>query len=149
MMEDFNPTAFMLVAATVGSISLPVAAQSPETDNLARGRTLYQTHCASCHGKNLKGQPDWQIRRPDGRLPAPPHDRTGHTWHHPDAHLFRMTKHGLVPPLAPAGYESDMPAFGDILSDDEIWSVLDFIKSTWPDRFQRRQQDVTKRANEK
>ena len=60
-----------------------------------------------------------------------------------------MTKHGLVPPLAPEGYESDMPAFGDILSDDEIWSVLDFIKSTWPDRFRRRQQDVTKRANEK
>ncbi|MEQ8228794.1 MAG: cytochrome c [Rhodospirillales bacterium] len=149
MMADFKPTAFMMVVATVGVISLPVAAQSPETDNLARGRTLYQTHCASCHGKNLEGQSDWQIRRPDGRLPAPPHDRTGHTWHHPDEHLFQMTKHGLVPPLAPEGYESDMPAFGDVLSDDEIWSVLDFIKSTWPDRFRRRQQDVTKRANEK
>ncbi|MEP5436335.1 MAG: cytochrome c, partial [Paracoccaceae bacterium] len=100
----------------------------------------------SCHGKNLEGQSDWQIRMPNGRLPAPPHDRTGHTWHHPDEHLFRITKFGIVPPLAPEGYESDMPAFGDVLSDDEIWSALNFIKSTWPDRFQRRQQDVTRRA---
>lgn len=148
MMADVKRAAFMLVAATVGAVSLPVAAQSPETGALAEGRALYQTHCASCHGKNLEGQPEWQIRRPDGRLPAPPHDRTGHTWHHPDDHLFRMTKYGLVPPLAPKGYESDMPAFGDILTDDEIWSILDFIKSTWPDRFQRWQQDVTKRARQ-
>lgn len=34
---------------------------------------------------------------------------------------------------APAGYESDMPAFGGILSDDEIRAVLAFIKSTWPE----------------
>ncbi|MAO57559.1 MAG: cytochrome C [Rhodospirillaceae bacterium] len=146
MMADIKRAAFMLAAATVGAVSLPVAAQSPETGTRAEGRALYQTHCASCHGKNLEGQPEWQIRRPDGRLPAPPHDRTGHTWHHPDDHLFRMTKYGLVPPLAPEGYKSDMPAFGDVLSDDEIRSVLDFIKSTWPERFRTRQRDVTRRA---
>lgn len=148
MMAGLKTATFMLVAAAVGAVSLPVAAQAPGGQRLAQGHELYQSHCASCHGKNLEGQPEWQIRRPDGRLPAPPHDRTGHTWHHPDDHLFRMTKFGIVPPLAPKGYESDMPAFGDILTDDEIWSILDFIKSTWPDRFQRRQQDVTKRARQ-
>ena len=146
MMEDLKSKALVLVAAAAGVISPPVAAQTSETVNFAQGRALYQTHCASCHGKNLEGQSDWQIRLPNGRLPAPPHDRTGHTWHHPDEHLFRITKFGIVPPLAPEGYESDMPAFGDVLSDDEIWSALNFIKSTWPDRFQRRQQDVTRRA---
>ncbi|MCF3628580.1 MAG: c-type cytochrome [Gammaproteobacteria bacterium] len=146
MMEDLKPKALVLVAAAVGVISPTVAAQTSESGNFAQGRALYQTHCASCHGKNLEGQADWQIRLPNGRLPAPPHDRTGHTWHHPDEHLFRITKFGIVPPLAPEGYESDMPAFGDVLSDDEIWSALNFIKSTWPDRFQRRQQDVTRRA---
>ncbi|MER3356382.1 MAG: c-type cytochrome [Hoeflea sp. D1-CHI-28] len=145
-MEDLKPKALVLVAAAVGVISPTVAAQTSESGNFAQGRALYQTHCASCHGKNLEGQADWQIRLPNGRLPAPPHDRTGHTWHHPDEHLFRITKFGIVPPLAPEGYESDMPAFGDVLSDDEIWSALNFIKSTWPDRFQRRQQDVTRRA---
>ena len=67
-------------------------------------------------------------------MPAPPHDETGHTWHHADALLFALTKQGLVPPYAPAGYESDMPAFGQTLSDEEIWAVLAFIKSHWTSR---------------
>ena len=67
-------------------------------------------------------------------MPAPPHDESGHTWHHPDNVLFAITKNGLVPPYAPSGYESDMPAFRGRLSDDEIWAVLAFIKSQWRSR---------------
>ncbi len=96
-----------------------------------RGRAIYGQHCVACHGQKLEGQPDWRSRRPDGRLPAPPHDGTGHTWHHPDAVLFGIVKHGLVPPYAPAGYSSDMPAFGSTLTDDDIRAVLAFIESTW------------------
>ena len=98
---------------------------------VALGERVYAQHCASCHGAKLEGQPNWRSRLPNGRLPAPPHDETGHTWHHADALLFAITKQGLVPPYAPAGYESDMPAFGRTLSDDEIWAVLAFIKSRW------------------
>jgi mono/diheme cytochrome c family protein len=101
--------------------------------DLAQGRALYQRQCASCHGADLSGQPDWRQRKADGRLPAPPHDATGHTWHHPMSMLFDMTKHGLVPPLAPEGYVSDMPAFAGTLSDDEIRDVLAYIESTWSD----------------
>jgi mono/diheme cytochrome c family protein len=68
---------------------------------------------------------------PNGRMPAPPHDESGHTWHHPDRVLFAITKDGLVPPHAPTGYESDMPAFAGKLSDEEIWAVLAYIKSHW------------------
>ena len=64
-------------------------------------------------------------------MPAPPHDESGHTWHHPDEVLFGITKHGLVPPYAPAGYQSDMPAFGGVLTDREIRSVLAYIASNW------------------
>lgn len=92
---------------------------------------MYAQHCASCHGVNLEGQPNWRQRRADGRLPAPPHDESGHTWHHADRLLFAITKQGLVPPHAPAGYASDMPAFAGRLSDDEIWAVLAFLKSRW------------------
>ena len=106
------------------------------------GRSVYAANCASCHGARLEGQPDWRRRKPDGRLPAPPHDESGHTWHHADDPLFSMTKNGMKPPLAPEGYESDMPAFDDILSDKEIWAVLAFIKSTWPKKARKTQNRI-------
>jgi mono/diheme cytochrome c family protein len=98
------------------------------------GQKVYAQHCAACHGANLEGQAEWRSRRPNGRMPAPPHDESGHTWHHPDRALFAITKNGLVPPYSLPNYESDMPAFGGRLSDDEIWAVLAFIKSRWTSR---------------
>ena len=98
---------------------------------LALGEKLYAQHCAACHGAKLEGQADWQKRLPNGRMAAPPHDETGHTWHHPDEVLFGITKHGMVPPYAPPGYPSDMPAFNGVLSDDEIRAVLAYIASHW------------------
>jgi mono/diheme cytochrome c family protein len=105
------------------------AQQDPK--QLALGASLYAQHCAACHGAKLEGQPDWQKKLPDGRFRAPPHDDSGHTWHHRDEVLFGITKHGLVPPYAPAGYKSDMPAFAGKLSDDEIRAVLAYIRSRW------------------
>jgi mono/diheme cytochrome c family protein len=101
---------------------------------VALGERVYSQHCAACHGAKLEGQPQWRSRRPDGRLPAPPHDESGHTWHHPDRVLFAITKNGLVPPHAPKDYASDMPAYAGQLTDDEIWAVLAFIKSRWTSR---------------
>ena len=102
------------------------------------GKKIYVRICAFCHGRKLEGQANWRVRKTDGRLPAPPHDETGHTWHHPDGQLFLMTKIGIKPPLAPEGYESDMPGFKDSLSDVEIWAVLSYIKSKWPAKIRRR-----------
>lgn len=111
----------------------------------ATGQRIYEARCAACHGTNLEGQPGWRQRLPNGRMPAPPHDATGHTWHHPDAVLFGIVKEGLVPgKYAPPKYESDMPAFGGTLSDEEIRAVLTFIKSRWPERqldYQRQMDD--------
>lgn len=97
------------------------------------GRRVYHAQCAACHGAKLEGQPNWRTRLANGRLPAPPHDISGHTWHHPDAVLFDIVKNGLVPGVtAPPGYESDMPAYADILSDDDIRASLAYIKTYWP-----------------
>lgn len=52
------------------------------------GKKVYDANCASCHGVKLEGEENWRERGPDGLLPAPPHDETGHTWHHPDALLL-------------------------------------------------------------
>ncbi len=100
---------------------------------VARGAAVYSQLCAACHGANLEGQPDWRIRKTNGRLPAPPHDASGHTWHHPTSMLVEIVRDGMVPPNAPDGYESDMPAFGKTLSSDDIVAVLSFIQSKWTD----------------
>jgi len=118
----------ILVAAT-GAM---VVAASPGRGEIAEGRRLYDLQCAICHGADLEGQPNWQTRTADGRLPAPPHDATGHTWHHPDQDLLVIVRDGLAA-IAP-GYESAMPAFGGVLTDGQITAILAFIKSTWPAR---------------
>jgi len=112
---------------------------------VARGQRLYAEACASCHGAGLEGQPDWRQRRADGRLPAPPHDASGHTWHHSDAQLILMTRDG---PQAIAGpdYQSDMPAFGGSLSDADIVAVLSYIKSRWPPLVRARHDEISRRA---
>jgi mono/diheme cytochrome c family protein len=66
-------------------------------------------------------------------LPAPPHDASGHTWHHPDRVLFDITKRGTAAVVG-GGYESGMPGFGGTLTDAEIRATLAYIKSTWPRR---------------
>jgi mono/diheme cytochrome c family protein len=105
---------------------------------------VYERYCAACHGIKLEGQPNWRERLPSGRMPAPPHDASGHTWHHPDSVLFGITKYGLVPgKYAPPGYESDMPGFGAVLSDREIHAVLAYIKLSWPPEIRRAQREIT------
>ncbi|MBX9702109.1 MAG: cytochrome c [Acetobacteraceae bacterium] len=136
-------------AAIAGLAVLIASGQAPQRHGAAQGGAqgadpaetgarLYAEYCASCHGAKLEGQPRWQHRRADGRLPAPPHDASGHTWHHPDAQLIELIKHGptgLIP-----GYQSDMPGFAGLLTDDEIRAVLGFIKASWPPEIRRRQE---------
>ena len=107
---------------------------APAPPDLRLGASVYAQQCAACHGARLEGQASWRQRLPNGRMPAPPHDESGHTWHHPPQVLFGITKFGLVPPYAPPGYESDMPAFAGKLSDAEIRAVLAFIESHWTSR---------------
>ncbi len=135
----------LLAAATLAAGAAAIAglvgarsslATQPENVDIAAGAQLYSDNCAACHGADLEGQDDWRSPGADGRLPAPPHDETGHTWHHSDAILYSYTALGGRTALAEQGidYDSGMPGFADILSDAEIWNILAYIKSTWPDR---------------
>jgi len=123
------------LAATTLVIALTACgdgADRPDPFALMEGEAIYKAECAACHGAKLEGQADWRTRRPDGKLPAPPHDATGHTWHHPLEQLVAITKFGMVPPHAPAGYVSDMPAFAGKLTDRQVRNVLTYIESQWP-----------------
>ncbi len=126
----------MLAAAAL----LPSAPQANAffhtSPDLERGRELYATNCASCHGLNLEGQSGWQSATEDGTYPAPPHDETGHTWHHGDTMLLDYIRRGGQAVLddMEVDFTSGMPGFGDELTADDIEAVLDYIKSTWLDR---------------
>ncbi len=73
----------------------------------------------------------WQLEDAYLGQRAPAHDQTGHTWAHTDEDLFRMTRDGRFPGSG-ASRPSSMPAFRGSLTDEEIVSVIAFIKSTWP-----------------
>ena len=103
---------------------------------IANGARIYQGHCTDCHGPNLEGQPNWRQRGETGLLPAPPHDASGHTWHHTDDVLFGITKYGLAKFAGLDGYETNMPIYEDALADEEIIAVLSFIKAQWPKELQ-------------
>jgi mono/diheme cytochrome c family protein len=145
--------AFMIPVAIAVLAPWPAMADSTRADpddgeQVARGTRIYAESCASCHGGGLEGQGDWRSPNPDGTYPAPPHDADGHTWHHPDSLLFRYTKLGGQEALKDVpGVKSAMPGFGNALSDQDIWDVLAFIKSHWPERAREYQRAVTENDN--
>ena len=110
-----------------GTAAPPVPALDP--DRVAHGESLYTHYCAACHGANLEGAADWKRRLPDGSLPPPPHDSSGHTWHHPDSLLLSIIANGGDP-----ASNSKMPAFKEKLHDDQIMAILAFLKSKWGNR---------------
>ena len=132
-----------LVAAAVG-VSLIAGACTSDANTgsaseevLGRGAELYQQNCAQCHGADLSGDPDWKTPNEDGSYPPPPHDSSGHTWHHPDRILLEIISDGSDFP------QSRMPAFGDRLDDDDIEAILEFIKSKWGPEERSYQRQVT------
>jgi mono/diheme cytochrome c family protein len=140
----------VLVIALGGCDGTPAASRlrlKPEdTAVVTEGRKVYEAHCATCHGSQLQGQANWRERDSHGRLPAPPHDASGHTWHHPDEVLFRITKLGVAKAANLKDYDSAMPAYEGVLTDAQIVAVLSFIKAQWPPEIRRRHDELNEAA---
>ncbi len=108
-------------------------------EQVARGEALYKANCAGCHGPQGEGEANWQQANADGSLRAPPHDASGHTWHHPDEQLLAIIAEGG------SGPTSRMPAFGEQLTPDERETLLAYLKSFWPPEIRQAQEDITRR----
>lgn len=119
-------------SADAGAIAAPASGSDPsspdaESAQIELGRAAYLQHCASCHGLKGEGQADWKIPNQDGSLPAPPHDISGHTWHHADAQLLEIIAQGGTVYMP----ESQMPGFSGLLSPAEMEATLAYIKRWW------------------
>ena len=158
--EQFKSTPTLIVGLIIISLGVMVIYVSviaknaearitllPEDLSVTKlGKTVYMENCASCHGAVLEGQENWQQRDSDGYMPAPPHDVSGHTWHHPSSYLFLMTKYGIEKMIGEK-YPNNMPAYENELTDNEIIAVLSYIKSTWPKPIQRQHDEISAYAN--
>jgi len=130
----------MLAAAVLAAATITACASDNDTLSetvVERGGELYQANCASCHGADLAGAADWKTPNDDGSYPPPPHDSSGHTWHHPDRVLIEIIRDGSDFP------QSRMPAFGDRLTDEDIEAILEFIKTSWGPQEKAYQNQVT------
>lgn len=103
------------------------------------GRQTYEQYCAACHGWQGEGAADWKKPDERGEMPPPPHDETGHTWRHGNTMLFRMIGEGWRHPFNKTD-RLTMPAFKDTLTDQEIQSVIMYLKTLWTEDQRRYQQ---------
>lgn len=136
----FTATAFLLTTELEQFlINLAGTADPKSAVQVARGREIYYDHCAYCHGDYLGGQPGWDLTYPEGGRPPTPLDETGPAPLRPDQALHDIIKYGGQR-FSPQGYENDMPGFEHVLDDSEIWAVIAFIKSRWPEAVRQEQQ---------
>ncbi|MEW5988534.1 MAG: cytochrome c [Chloroflexota bacterium] len=129
------------VAGTPAATIPPAPTLDPAAVTL--GQQVYTAHCAECHGANLEGQPDWKQQNEDGSFRAPPHDASGHTWHHSDRLLLETIRLGGQRLPATVGGTSNMPAFAETLTEAEMQAVLTYFKSSWSADIRATQWEMT------
>lgn len=100
-------------------IKNPVPA-TPEST--AAGQKTYQTLCAGCHGKDAQGGITISVIEDRGGNQPP--DLTDDTWDHgsSDGEIFTVVKKGIAPEFFMAPWEGR-------ISDEEIWNMVNYIKS--------------------
>ena len=125
--------AFLLASIWYLYKSSPIEALSlePDSEQIHRGKTIYEKNCSTCHGAQGEGQnpnsPKGGINA-NGTYIAPSLNGAGHAWHHSNEVLFKTVKEGSI------ASDSPMRGFGDRLSDEKIVTVIQYFKSLWPEK---------------
>ena len=94
--------------------------QNPITETpvtVAAGKQVYQRRCASCHGLNGEGGAGNDLIGPAPNL-------VDAMWEHgsTDGEIFSVIKNGVPPDFM-------MVPWKDELKDEEIWSVVNYLRS--------------------
>ena len=131
----------LLLAGCGGGRETASDTRALDPEQLATGKAVYDANCAACHGVNGEGQPNWKVPV-NGVYPAPPHDSSGHTWHHPDQQLLEIIANGGGMP------NSAMPAYADILTGEERRAALEYIKTFWGKQEREFQSQATKQRSD-
>ena len=100
------------------AIKNPVAS-TPQS--IAAGQALFQKYCRFCHGADAKGD------GPQAPKDTHPPNLTDDKWDHgsTDAEIFANIKDGIGPKL-------DMKGFNSKLTPQEMWSIVNYIRSLGP-----------------
>ena len=136
-------------ACSTGSTSTDQTAREPSSgspqvetevtkaNSVGKGVQLYAANCQVCHG-DREGQ--------GATGGAPPHNDTGHTWHHPDAQLKDWILNGKLPGATPTF--GAMPAFKDALTEEQVDTILSYVRSWWTTEQRESQADISQRYQE-
>jgi mono/diheme cytochrome c family protein/putative copper export protein len=110
----YKALAAMSLEAYPTTYARPAIADTPES--IRRGHDLFLTHCAVCHGTNGRGDGPAAA----GLLQRPADLTASHTADHTPGDIFWWVTHGLG--LA-------MPGFGDQLSVEDRWDLVNFVRT--------------------
>ncbi len=119
---------FTLLIAFYLPFNLNAAERWYNKGQVDKGKAVFNTNCAICHGIDAAGTPDWRKPMADGRYPPPPLNGTAHGWHHNLESLRRQINQGG------SKYGGWMPAFGESLTAEQVDAVIAYFQSFWSDQ---------------
>lgn len=132
----------LLGAACTDSVppSPPVDGRWYTVQQVEQGRSLYQIHCAVCHGADGSATAEWRKPGADGNYPPPPLNGTAHTWHHA-LDLLDET-------IAAGGtrFGGVMPGFEAVMDRSERLAVVAWFQSVWSDDVYQKWQEIDSRS---
>jgi mono/diheme cytochrome c family protein len=105
------------VVANAANTSSNAVAPQETPDMLARGKQLYNTTCANCHKEDGTGGP----KEIEGKKIKAENLVSDKMKNWPDDRYFKVISEGIE--------DEGMPAFGDRLSDEEIRSVISYVRA--------------------
>ena len=88
--------------------------------SIARGRQFYLVNCVECHDQDGKG-----LNRRDFNSTVPA-DLTD-----PDAWLHGTAAEAIFASIRD-GTKQDMPPYKGKLQEEQIWHIVNFVRSLWP-----------------
>tara|TARA_E500000331_G_scaffold37247_1_gene31080 strand:- start:474 stop:965 length:492 start_codon:yes stop_codon:yes gene_type:complete len=133
-------TTFISNCVQYRDVSFPANKNKELEEVVSLGINVYEANCIKCHKAELSGAENWKtLRDEDGHRLAPPLNGYGHSWHHSPEQIFNTIRYGLV--YFDPNYEGKMNA-NDKLTDEEIWAVIEYMYSIWPEDVQSKYDEM-------